>query len=222
MKALLGIKIGMTQVFEDNGIVVPVTVIQAGPCYVTQVKLENSEGYRAIQLGYGEVKAQRLTRGELGHLGLLKTDSKHPKRKKSAKTPPLRHLREFRTKTAGDYQVGQMLTVEQFSPGDVVDVSGKTKGRGFAGGVKRHGFHGGPKTHGQSDRWRAPGSIGANTGVARVIKGKRMAGHLGDARQTVHNLQVVRIDPERNLIAIKGAIPGSRGGLVVIRDAAKG
>ncbi len=222
MKALMGIKIGMTQVFEDNGIVVPVTVIQAGPCYVTQVKSENSEGYLAIQLGFGEVKAKRLTMGEQGHLGLLKTDKKHPRRRKGAGVPPLRHLREFRTQSAADYHHGQVLTVEQFTPGDVVDVSGKSKGRGFAGGVKRHGFSGGPKTHGQSDRWRAPGSIGANTGIARVIKGKHMAGHMGDVHRTVQNLQVVRIDPERNLIAIKGAIPGSKGGLVIIRDAAKG
>ncbi|MCI0395163.1 MAG: 50S ribosomal protein L3 [Chloroflexi bacterium] len=222
MKGLLGFKLGMTQIIDDNGVVMPVTVVQAGPCYVTQVKTSESDGYEAVQVGFGEAKEKRLTKGQRGHLALLKTDQEHPKRKKSAGIPAVRYLREFRTGSAGDYKVGQILTVEQFQVGDRVDIIGKTKGRGFAGVVKRHGFRGGPKTHGQSDRWRAPGSIGSTSGMGRVIKGLRMAGRMGNERATSQNLEVVRIDPERNLIALKGSVPGTKGGLVVIRDAAKG
>lgn len=222
MKGLLGLKIGMTQVFDDDGVVTPVTVIQAGPCFVTQVKVEETDGYNAIQVGFGEVKEKRLTRGQRGHLGLLKVDEKHPHRKKDQGIPAVRHLREFRTKEAGNYDVGQKLTVEQFEIGDRVDVTGKTKGRGFAGVVKRHGFGGGIKTHGQSDRHRAPGSIGATSGTAHVFKGKRMPGHMGSVRHTSQNLEVARIDPERNLIAVKGSVPGAKGSFVVIREAAKG
>lgn len=223
MKGLLGVKVGMTQVFDEKGVVSPVTVIQAGPCFVTQVKSNAKDGYEAVQLGYGETKERRLTRGQLGHLGLLKTDQKHPRRKQNEKNiPVLRHLREFRLKEAAEYEVGQVLTVEQFQVGDRVDVSGKTKGRGTAGVVKRHGFRGGPTTHGQSDRQRAPGSIGATSGMGHVIKGLRMAGRMGNDRYTSANLEVVRVDPERNLIAVKGAVPGAKGGLVIIREAAKG
>jgi large subunit ribosomal protein L3 len=222
MKGLLGIKLGMTQVFDEKGGVTPVTIIQAGPCYVTQVKTKDKDGYQAVQVGFGEAKERRLTKGQLGHLGLLKKDKKHPQRKASNGVPPLRYLKEFATRSAGDYEVGQALTVEQFSIGDHVDVAGRTKGRGFAGGVKRHGFRGGPKTHGQSDRQRAPGSIGATSGMGRVIKGLKMAGRMGNERFTAQNLEVVRIDPERNLIAVKGSVPGTKGGLVIIRDAVKG
>jgi large subunit ribosomal protein L3 len=155
-------------------------------------------------------------------LGLLKSNKNHPNRKKSAGIPPVRFLREFRTKSAGEYKVGQVLTVDQFVPGDRINVTGKSKGRGFSGVVRRHGFGGGPKTHGQSDRWRAPGSIGATSGTGHVFKGLRMAGQYGNVRHTEENLTVVRIDPERNLIAVKGAVPGSKGGMVIIRDAAKG
>ncbi len=221
MKGLLGIKLGMTQIFDEAGNVIPVTIIQAGPCYVTQVKTTDKDGYEAIQVGFGETKEKRLTRGELGHLGLLKRDQKHPSRKVSKGIPPVRHLAEFRLKDASEYEIGQVLTVEQFQAGDRVDVTGKTKGRGFAGTVKRYGFGGGLKTHGQSDRHRAPGSIGATSGTAHVFKGKRMAGHMGNVRYTAQNLQVVRIDTEKNLIAIKGAVPGPKGSLVKIRDAAK-
>jgi large subunit ribosomal protein L3 len=154
-------------------------------------------------------------------LGLLKKDKKHPHRKQG-EIPALQHLREFRTQKTSDYEVGQELTVEQFEIGDRVDVAGITKGRGFAGGVKRHGFKGGPKTHGQSDRWRAPGSIGATSGTGHVFKGKRMAGHMGNERFTAQNLQVIKIDSEKNLLAIKGSVPGHKGGLVVLRDSAKG
>lgn len=225
MKGLLGIKVGMTQVFDENGVVSPVTIVRAGPCYVTQIKTESIDGYDAVQIGFAEVKESRLSRGELGHLGLVKSKSGGPRRKKPKNVPPVRHLAEFRTedgKAVEGVALGEALTVDLFEVGAKVDVSGTTKGRGFAGVVKRHGFGGGPKTHGQSDRWRAPGSIGATSTMARVLPGTRMAGHFGNSRHTVQNLQVVRIDAEQNLIAIKGAIPGVKGGLVIIRPAVKG
>ena len=221
MKGLMGVKIGMTQVYDEAGVVTPVTIIQAGPCYVTQVKTEDSDGYNAIQVGFQEAKERRLTKGQRGHLGLLKTDKKHPQRKKNSGVPAVRHLREFRTSKSADYELGQQLTVEQFATGDRVDVSGVTKGRGFAGVVKRHGFAGGPKTHGQSDRQRAPGSIGTTSSVGRVMKGQRMAGRMGNKRFTSQNLEVVRIDSDKNLLAVKGSVPGHKGSVVVIRDAAK-
>ena len=221
MKGLIGKKVGMTQIFDDTGVVTPVTIIQAGPCFVTQVKDVDNDGNSAVQLGYGEVSVKRLTKGQQGHLGVLKGDKK-ARRGKDKGIPAVRHLREFRTGSVSGYKVGQALTVEQFTVGDKVDVIGKTKGRGFAGVVKRHGFAGGVRTHGQSDRWRAPGSIGSATEMARVPKGKTMAGRMGNERLTAQNLEVIRIDAERNLIAIKGAVPGAKGGLVIIRDAAKG
>ncbi len=209
MKGLLARKIGMTQMFNERGEVVPVTVLRAGPCYVTQLRTPERDGYAAIQLGFEETKPRRLTQGELGHL--LKRN-----------LPPLRVLREIRLpspESLAAYQEGQVLTVAIFSPGERVDVTGWSKGRGFAGGIKRHGFARQAKTHGQSDRHRAPGSIGTNTDPGRVVKGKRMAGHYGNERVTVHNLQVVWVDAERHLIALKGAVPGPRGGLVLIRQA---
>lgn len=222
MKGLLGIKLGMSQVFDEAGVVTPVTIIQAGPCYVTQIKKEETDGYTAVQVGFQETKERRLTQGQRGHLGLLKPTDKQPARKKNKGVPPVRHLREFRTKNTADYEVGQALTVDQFEIGEHVDVAGTTKGRGFTGVVKRYGFGGGPKTHGQSDRHRAPGSIGATSGIGHVFKGKKMPGRSGNERHTAQNLKVVRIDSERNLIAVKGAVPGSKGGLVVIQKAAKG
>lgn len=219
MKGLLGTKVGMAQVFDDSGVVTPVTIIQAGPCYVTQVKTEDSDGYTAVQLGFGEIKDNRLTKGQKGHLGLLKKGRGH---KKGQNIPALRYLREFRAKDVAGHTVGQTLTVDLFETGDRVDVTGKSKGKGFAGVVKRYGFGGGIKTHGQSDRWRAPGSIGGTSGTARVFKGKRMPGRMGNDRHTAQNLEVMRIDTERNLLAVKGAIPGAKGALVVIRKAAKG
>lgn len=221
MKGLVGRKVGMTQVFDENGIVTPVTLIEAGPCYVTQIKTAEVDGYTAIQVGFEQAKERRLTRGELGHLGLLKGDDKH-QRKPNNGVPAVRHLQEFRTDDINNFELGQTLNVEQFELGEKVDVTGTTKGRGFAGVVKRHGFAGGPKTHGQSDRWRAPGSIGATSSIGHVFKGTRMAGRYGNDRFTVQNLTVMRIDPERNLIAVKGAVPGRKGGLVIIRNAAKG
>lgn len=222
MKGLLGVKLGMTQVFDESGVVTPVTVIQAGPCYVTQIKTTETDGYNAVQVGFGETKERRLTGGQKGHLGLLKADGKRSRSKSGNGVPPLRHLREFRTKQAESFEVGQELTVEQFVEGDRVDVIGKTKGRGFAGVVKRHGFAGGIKTHGQSDRWRAPGSIGSTSSVGRVFKGKRMPGHMGNERLTAQNLQIMRVDSESNLLAVKGSVPGVKGGLVVIQEASKG
>ena len=222
MKGLLGIKLGMTQVIDDDGVATPVTIIQAGPCYVTQVKTNDNDGYNAIQVGFESVKERSLTRGQFGHLGQLKTDDKHPTRKEANGLSALRHLREFRTDDSAQYEVGQALTVDIFEQGEKVDVTGKSKGKGFAGTVKRHGFAGGPKTHGQSDRHRAPGSIGATSTTARVFKGTRMSGRMGNERKTIQNLRVMRIDAERNLIAIKGAVPGTKGGLVMIRQAVKG
>jgi large subunit ribosomal protein L3 len=221
VKGLLGIKVGMTQVFDEQGVVTPVTVIKAGPCYVTQVKTVETDGYEAVQIGFEEIKEKRLSKGQKGHLGLLKPDNKHPRRKKSGNVPPVRFLREFRTKTAVNHHLGQQLTVEQFEVGDHVDVVGKTKGRGFAGVVKRYGFGGGMKTHGQSDRHRAPGSIGATSGTAHVFKGKKMPGRMGGERFTSQNLEIVQIDVDNNLVAIKGSVPGSKGSFVIIRDAAK-
>lgn len=221
MKGLLGIKLGMTQLFDEKGFVMPVTIIQAGPCYVTQVKTEEKDGYNALQLGFEETKPKRLSKGQKGHLGLLASEKGNKPRKKDTGIPAVRVLREFRISEVDEYKVGQALTVDVFETGDKVDVVGKAKGRGYTGVVKRWGFAGGPKTHGQSDRWRAPGSIGATSGTGHVFKGKKMAGRMGNDRQTVQNLEVVQIDTEQNLIAIKGAVPGAKGGLVVIKAAVK-
>ena len=208
MKGILGRKVGMTQIFDERGEVVPVTVIEAGPCFVTQIKMPERDGYSAVQLGFKEVKPKRLTRPQLKHL------SKN-------QLPPLRYLREIRMSDVSQYEEGQKIRVSIFDVGDRVDVTGISKGKGFAGVVKRHGFGGGPKTHGQSDRQRAPGSIGAGTTPGRVYKGMRMAGRMGNARVTVQNLQVVLVDAERNLLAVKGAVPGARNGLLVIEEARK-
>ena len=207
LKGLIGKKVGMTQVFDDTGAAVPITLIEAGPCYVTQVRLPDRDGYSAVQMGFKEVKPKRLSGGQLGHL-------------KRNNLPPLRFLREFREKQP-ELQEGDKVTVDVFEIGDLVDVVGTSKGKGFAGTVKRHGFRGGPKTHGQSDRQRAPGSAGAGSTPGRVFKGKRSPGHMGNARVTAQNLRVVMVDPERNLLGVHGAVPGARGGLVVIKGARK-
>lgn len=222
MKGLLGVKVGMAQVFDEQGAVTPVTIIQAGPCYVTQIKTMELDGYTAIQVGFQETKDKRLSKGQKGHLGLLKSGKESPSRKKSFGITPLRYLKEFRSKTVDEYELGQELSVDQFEVGNQVDVTGRTKGKGFAGVVKRYGFAGGMKTHGQSDRHRAPGSIGATSGTAHVFKGKKMPGHMGHVMFTAQNLEVIRIDMEKNLIAVKGSVPGTKGGLVVIQNAAKG
>jgi len=222
LKGILGKKVGMTQIFDERGEAIPVTVIEAGPCWVTQVKTVERDGYSAVQLGFEEAKLTRLTRGQLGHLGLLKVDEAHPRRRMLENpVPPLRYLREFRVKPEEVPSEGEQITVDVFEVGDRVDVVGTSKGRGFAGVIKRHNFRRQPKTHGQSDRERAPGSIGATTTPGRVWKGTRMAGRMGGRRVTAQNLEVVLVDPERNLLAVRGAVPGPRGGLVMVKRARK-
>ena len=208
MKGLLGKKLGMTQIFDDRGEVIPVTVIEAGPCYITQKKTLEHDGYTAVQLGFEEVKPARVNKPERGHLA-----KNH--------LPSLRYLREFRVEDHSDLSEGQKLDASIFEVGDFVDVIGVSKGKGFAGVVKRHGFSGGPRTHGQSDRLRAPGAIGAGSMPGRIIKGLRMAGRMGNDRVTVQNLEIALVDPERNLLAVKGAVPGARDGLLIIRQARK-
>jgi large subunit ribosomal protein L3 len=207
LKGLIGKKVGMTQIFDDAGAAVPVTLIEAGPCYVTQVRQADKDGYTAVQLGFSETKPKRLTGGQLGHL-------------KRNNLAPLRFLSEFREKDA-ELQEGDKVTVDVFAVGDHVDVVGTSKGKGFQGGVKRYHFRGGPKTHGQSDRQRAPGSRGSGTTPGRVYKGARGAGHMGDDRVTVQNLKVVLVDAERNLLGVRGAVPGAKGGVVMIKAARK-
>jgi large subunit ribosomal protein L3 len=198
----------MTQVFKDDGTVVPVTVVEAGPCYVTQVRTDERDGYRAVQIGYGAAKVKHLTQGQRGHL-------------RRAGVPDLRHLRELRMSSDEDYELGETIMVDIFDPGERVDVEGRSKGRGFAGVVKRWGFAGGPRTHGQSDRERAPGSIGACATPGKVWKGQKMPGHMGNKRTTVQNQEVVLVDPERNLLAVRGSVPGPKGGLVLVKAARK-
>ena len=207
LKGLIGKKIGMTQIFDEEGNAVPITLIEAGPCYVTQVREMSKDTYSAVQLGFDEIKPARLTGGQLGHLN-------------TAGAPPLRFLREFRVKDH-DLKVGDKVTADVFELGDFVDVIGVSKGKGFAGAMKRHNFRGGPITHGQSDRQRAVGSIGATSGTGRVFKGKRMPGRMGNERVTIQNLKVALVDGERNLIGVRGTVPGAKGGLVMIKEARK-
>jgi large subunit ribosomal protein L3 len=202
---LLGKKLGMTQVFHEDGTARVVTVMEAGPCMVTQVKTIAKDGYEAVQLSFGEKR--KLNKPEEGHLKRL---------------GKFRYLREFPPADLDSVQVGQRVDVSIFEPGDVIRVTGTTKGRGFAGGIKRHGFKGGPKTHGQSDRHRAPGSIGAGTTPGRVLKGKRMAGHMGVNTVTAEGLEVVQVDVERNLLLVKGSIPGAPSQLVLVEHTKKG
>ena len=204
VKGLIGKKIGMTQIFDETGLAIPVTVIEAGPCYVTQVRLPEKDGYSAVQLGFSEVKPKRLTGGQLGHL-------------KRNNLPPLKFLREFRVKNP-EVQEGDQVTVAVFVVGEKVDVVGTSKGKGFQGPVKRYHFAGGPRTHGASDRERAPGSRSSGTTPGRVYKGARGAGHMGDDRVTSQNLTVALVDAERNLLGVRGAVPGPRGGLVMIKE----
>jgi large subunit ribosomal protein L3 len=208
MKGLIGKKLGMTQVFDESGSVKPLTLIEAGPCFVTQVKRTEKEGYQAVQLGFGESKPRRLSGGELGHL-------------KKLDLQPLRHVREFRVTGELDVKEGDRLTVDVFVIGDHVDVVSTSKGKGFQGGVKRYHFRGGPKTHGQSDRLRAPGSRSSTTTPGRVYKGSRGPGHMGSERVTSQNLRVELIDPERNLLGVHGSVPGSKGAVVVVKQARK-
>ncbi|WJI24602.1 50S ribosomal protein L3 [Thermosynechococcus sp. B0] len=202
---ILGTKLGMTQIFDEAGRSVPITVVQAGPCPITQIKTPQTDGYTAIQVAYGEVREKNLSRPERGHLN-------------KSQTPPMRHLREFRLEDASAYQLGQAITVDIFSPGQLVDVHGTSIGRGFAGYQKRHNFKRGPMAHGSKNH-RLPGSTGAGTTPGRVFPGKRMAGRMGNTAVTIRKLQVVRVDAERNLILIKGALPGKPGALVSITPA---
>lgn len=265
LSGLLGRKVGMTQVFGPNGTVIPVTVIEAGPCFVTQIKTTARDGYEAVQLGFEQVPVRKATRPELGHLGhslpLLKGQrkrlqtyqqeqrgqkageeatgeektagatkdkqiekllrvSQNRQRRPGPELGPFRVLREVGLRE-GDglegIELGAKIDASLFTPGESIDVVGTSKGKGFQGGVKRWGFSGGPKTHGQSDRTRAPGSIGSGTTPGRVLKGTHMAGRMGNARVTMKKLQVVQADPERNLLLVKGSVPGANGGLLMIK-----
>jgi large subunit ribosomal protein L3 len=206
-KGLLGTKLGMTQVFDTSGRIVPVTVVQAGPCTVAQVKTPERDGYAAVQLAFGEVKPKRVNKPLKGHFA-------------ASGAEPRRHLVELRTADAGNYSAGQELKPDEvFSQGERVDVVGVSKGKGFAGVMKRHGFAGLGASHGTERKHRSPGSVGACATPGRVFKGLRMAGHMGHERITVLNLEVAKVDPDRNLLLVRGAVPGPKGGLVMIRSA---
>jgi len=207
-KGLLGTKLGMTQTFDEHARVVPVTVVQAGPCTVAQVKSPERDGYAAVQLAFGEVRRGKVTRPKAGHFA-------------KAGVEPRRHLVELRTSEAQDYTPGQELKADVFAAGDRLDVVGVSKGKGMAGVVKRHGFAGLSASHGTERKHRSPGSVGACATPARIFKGMRMAGHMGHQRVTVLNLQVVSVDPERNLVLVRGAVPGPKGGLVMLRSSVK-
>jgi large subunit ribosomal protein L3 len=206
-KGIIGRKLGMTQVFVGGEDLIPVTVVQAGPCTVVQKKTRATDGYDAIQIGFGDVKAHRVNRPTLGHY-------------KKTGAAPSRFLREIRVDNADEYEVGQVLGADIFKPGDRVDVVGVSKGKGFQGGMKRHGFGGGRATHGSMFH-RSPGAISAHEWPARVFKGKKMAGQMGNTRVTVQNLQVVEVDAERNIILLRGAVPGAKNGTVVLSNAVK-
>lgn len=205
IQGMVGKKLGMTQIFDESGVALPVTVIECGPNVVTQIRTTEKDGYDAVQLGFGISK--RLNRPEQGH--------------RRASGFMSETLREVKATSLEGIEVGQQIKADIFAPGELIDVTANSKGRGFQGGMKRHGFRGGPKTHGQSDRWRAPGSIGSSATPGRVFKGTRMAGHMGNARVTVMNLEVVRVDVDRNLLLVKGSVPGPNKGLVTIRKAIK-
>jgi large subunit ribosomal protein L3 len=207
-KGILGTKLGMTQIFDENSRVVPVTVIQAGPCTVTQLKSPERDGYAAVQLAYGDVKPRRVTKPVAGHFA-------------KAGVEPRRHLVELRTADAGEYALGQELKVDVFAEGERVDVVGVSKGKGTAGVMKRHGFKGLGASHGTERKHRSPGSVGACATPGRIFKGLRMAGHMGHERVTMLNLQVVKVDPERNLLLVRGAVPGPKRGLLMLRSSVR-
>jgi large subunit ribosomal protein L3 len=209
MKGLLGEKLGMTQVFDENNRIVPVTVVQAGPCVVTQVRAADVDGYAAVQIAYGAIDPRKVTKPRGGHFA-------------KAGVTPRRHLVELRTDDAGDYTLGQEITAELFESGQIVDVVATSKGKGTAGVMKRHGFHGVGASHGSHRNHRKPGSIGGASTPGRVFKGIKMAGRMGAARTTTQNLTVHAVDAERGLLLIKGAVPGPKGGIVLVRTAAKG
>jgi len=207
-KGILGRKLGMTQIFDEGARAIPVTAIEAGPCRIAQVRTPERDGYSAIQLAFGEVKDGKLSKPELGHM------------KKSGANGH-RHLVELRVADASKYEVGQVVRADVFEQGERADVIGTSKGKGFAGVYKRHGFGGAPASHGTERKHRTPGSVGATTTPSRVLKGRKMPGRMGHERVTVLNLEVVRADPERNLLLVKGAVPGPVGGLVVVRSAVR-
>jgi len=209
MKGLLGEKLGMTQVFDENNRIVPVTVVQAGPCVVTQVRAADVDGYAAVQIAYGAIDPRKVTKPSGGHFA-------------KAGVTPRRHLVELRTDDAGDYTLGQEITAELFESGQIVDVVATSKGKGTAGVMKRHGFHGVSASHGSHRNHRKPGSIGGASTPGRVFKGIKMAGRMGHARTTTQNLTVHAVDTDRGLLLIKGAVPGPKGGIVLVRTAAKG
>lgn len=207
-KAILGTKLGMTQIFTEDGRAIPVTVVQAGPCTVTQVRTPQRDGYTAVQLGYAETIERRLNKPERGHL-------------KKANLPPVKTLVELRTDDAETYQIGQTITADLFAAGDMVDVSGVSKGKGFAGAMKRWNFRGKRASHGTERKHRSPGSQNAGTTPGRVFPGKKLPGRLGHERVTILSLQIVEADPERNLLLVRGAVPGPVGGTVIVRSAVK-
>lgn len=204
---ILGKKVGMTRLFGEHGAVIPVTVIEAGPCHIVQTKTKATDGYEAVQIGFGEKKEDAINKPARGHF-------------KKANVPPLRVLREFRVDSVENFQVGERLTAQIFSVGELVDISGISKGKGFSGVMKRWGFKGGKASHG-AETHRAPGSIGASSDPSRVFKGLPMAGRMGGKRITVQNLEVVKVDVERNLLVVKGSVPGPRNGILMIRKAVK-
>jgi len=207
-KAIIGKKVGMTQIFDDKGKVIPVTVIEAGPCVVVQKKTEDKDGYTAVQLGYQDVKERKLSKPEAGHL-------------KKAGVPMKKHLKEFKLSNAAGLNVGDELKADVFAEGDKVDITGVSKGKGYSGVIKRWGARRTPTTHGGGPIHRHPGSMGANSDPSRVFKGKIGAGQLGNEQVTVQNLDVVKVDPELNLIAVKGAVPGPKGGIVYLKNTVK-
>ncbi|MDT5038755.1 MAG: large subunit ribosomal protein [Micromonosporaceae bacterium] len=207
VKGILGAKLGMTQVWDNNRIV-PVTVIQAGPCVVTQVRTADTDGYSAVQLAFGAIDPRKVNKPKAGHYA-------------KSGAAPRRHIVELRTTDASEYQLGQEVTAEAFEPGQLIDVTGKTKGKGYAGVMKRHGFHGLKASHGVERKHRSPGSIGACATPGRVFKGVKMAGRMGGARYTVQNLTVHAVDSENNVILVRGAVPGPKGALILLRTAAK-
>lgn len=206
-KAILGKKIGMTQVFTEDGLVVPVTVVEAGPCAVVQKKSIEKDGYEAIQIGFGKIREKNVNNPVKKHYA-------------KADVTPCRHLREFRLEEAGAFEVGSQIKAEVFAAGELIDVSGISKGKGFAGTIKRYNHSRGPMSHG-SKFHRAPGSLGACASPGKVAKGHKMPGHMGSVKVTTQNLKIIKVDAERNLLLIKGSIPGAKGGLVVIRNACK-
>lgn len=207
IKGLLGRKIGMTQVFRPNGEVVAVTVIEVGPCVVTQIRTKERDGYEAVQIGFGAVSPRKLTKPQQGHL--------------AGANMLVKHLREFKADNAAEHTIGDVFQADMFQAGQRVDVVGTSKGKGFAGVVKRHHFKGGPKTHGQSDRLRAPGSIGSGTTPGRVWKGMRMAGRMGNQRVTIQSLEVVEVLADKNLVLVRGSVPGAKNSLVQVSRAVK-